>query len=65
MACVICNTKIGVMGGNLAFKCKSCNKEICKDCFHKYGKSRSWGGFLGDKHVEIICPNCDAITRMR
>ena len=65
MACVICDSKTGMLEGNLAFKCKNCKKEICKDCAHKYGNARTWGGIFGDKHAEITCPNCYTVIKIR
>ncbi len=65
MACAVCGKGGGFLGGNYAFKCPVCKKEICKDCADKYGDLRSWGGFLGDKHAEITCPNCHSKIKIR
>jgi hypothetical protein len=65
MACTICKKDGGFFGGNIAFTCPYCKKDICKECVEKYGNPTNSGGFFGDKHAEITCPNCHNVIRMR
>jgi rubrerythrin len=65
MSCVICGKGSGFLGGNIAFTCPVCKKEICKECADKYSNARTFGGIFGDKHAEITCPNCHSVINMR
>lgn len=52
---------MGFMGMNEAFKCKNCGAKICKVCVRYH----QWGGLLGDKHLSVVCPICESVTRVR
>ena len=65
MACGVCGKGGGLFGGNYSFKCPVCQKEICKDCAHKYGDGKTYGGLLGGKHAEITCPSCHSVIKFR
>ena len=65
MACIICGKGFGFLGSKISFTCPICKKDICKDCVDKYGNVRTYGGLFGDKHLEITCPNCHSIIKVR
>ncbi len=65
MACAICKKGGGFFGGDIAFKCPYCKKEICKECAGKYGNPTNYGGIFGDKHAEVTCPNCHNTIKIR
>lgn len=65
MACAIYGEGMGFFGGNQAFTCPVCHADICKDCAEKYGDAKTYGGFLGEDHAEITCPNCHSVIKFR
>ena len=65
MSCEICGESTGIFGGNIAFTCPVCKKDICKDCAAKYGDPKTYGGIFGDAHAEITCPNCHSTIKIR
>jgi rubrerythrin len=65
MSCAVCGKGGGVLGGNIAFTCPICKAKICKECASKIGEPKTWGGVFGDKHAEVVCPNCGSSIRFR
>lgn len=65
MACAVCGQGTGMFGGNKAFTCPVCHKDICQECADKFSGAREFGGLFGDAHAEISCPNCHSTIRLR
>jgi rubrerythrin len=65
MACAVCGKGTGFFGGNFAFTCPVCKKDICQDCARRFSDAKSSGGIFGDKHLELTCPNCHSTIRPR
>jgi len=65
MSCAVCGKGMGFLGGDLAFTCPVCKKDICKECADKFGDTKTHGGLFGDKHFEITCPKCHSVIKVR
>lgn len=63
--CEMCGKSGGLLGGGISWTCPNCHKSFCKKCMDKYANAKVWGGLFGDKHMEIICPNCHSTIRVR
>ena len=65
MSCAICSKSAGIFGGKIAFTCPVCKSDICRECAEKYSNPKAHGGFFGDRHAEITCPQCHTVVKIR
>ncbi len=65
MSCRICGAGTGMFGRSVGFTCPVCRAKVCQDCANTRVAYREEGGFFHDKHLQVTCPACQSIIKVR